>query len=271
MENPPRPAPGRAPLDAFLFDSKAGYCQHFSGAMAILLRMGGIPARVATGFSPGGLQKRQGEWVVRDTDAHSWVEAWFDGIGWVALDPTPPATPARSQIAAIQSTQAAATDPGSQILGTQTPDPQTGTKQRQDAQEPAGDAGSLNQGQPTWPIVVVAALLLLAAAALLYRRRRRAGLPPDTLLDRAIEELMVALRRSGHPQGPGTTLAKIESSLRLDGDAAAYVRCLRTSRYGREPAVPTTAQRRALRRQLTEGLGVTRRLRALWALPPWRR
>jgi LPXTG-motif cell wall-anchored protein len=189
----------------------------------------------------------------------------------VTLDPTPPATPARSQIAAIQTTQAAATDPGSQILGTQTPDPQAGTKQRQDPELPAGDAGALNGGPPIWPIAVAAALLLLAIAALLYRRRKRAGLPPETLLDRAIAELMVALRRSGHPQGPGTTLAKIETSLRLDGDAAAYVRCLRTSRYGREPAAPTMAQRRALRRQLTEGLGVTRRLRALWALPPWRR
>ncbi len=270
-ENPPRAAPGRAPLDAFLFDGKAGYCQHFSGAMAILLRMGGVPARVATGFSPGGFQKRQGEWVVRDTDAHSWVEAWFDGIGWVTFDPTPPATPARSQIAAIQSTQAPATDPGSQILGTQTPDPQTGTKQKQDAQEPAGSAGSLDQGPPVWPIVVPAALLLLAAAWLLYRRRKRAGLPPETLLDRAIAELMTALKRSGHPQRPDTTLAKIESSLRLDGDAAAYVRCLRTSRYGRQPAVPTNAQRRALRRQLAEGLGFSGRLRGLWALPPWRR
>ena len=89
------------PLEHFLFDTKAGYCQHFSGAMALLLRFGGIPARVATGFSPGGFRKRQGEWVVRDRDAHSWVEAWFDGIGWVTFDPTPTATPARSLIAAI--------------------------------------------------------------------------------------------------------------------------------------------------------------------------
>ena len=91
------------PLEHFLFESKAGYCQHFSGAMALLLRMGGVPARVATGFSPGGFRRRQGEWVVRDRDAHSWVEAWFDGIGWVTFDPTPSATPARSLIAAINA------------------------------------------------------------------------------------------------------------------------------------------------------------------------
>ena len=69
--------------------------------MALLLRMGGVPARVATGFSPGGYSKRKQAWIVRDTDAHSWVEAWFDGYGWVTLDPTPSDTPARSQIASI--------------------------------------------------------------------------------------------------------------------------------------------------------------------------
>ena len=102
-EVPPPPRQGRAPLDAFLFDSKAGYCQHFSGAMALLLRMGGIPARVVTGFSPGGYSKRKQAWIVRDTDAHSWVEVWFDAWGWVTFDPTPEATPARSQIAALEA------------------------------------------------------------------------------------------------------------------------------------------------------------------------
>ena len=86
-ERPTPPAAGRAPLDAFLFDTKEGYCQHFAGAMALLLRMGGVPARVATGFSPGGFSKRRDAWIVRDTDAHAWVEAWFDDLGWVTLRP----------------------------------------------------------------------------------------------------------------------------------------------------------------------------------------
>ena len=62
------------PLESFQLDSKAGYCQHFSGAMALLLRMGGIPTRVVTGFSPGGYSKSKRAWIVRDTDAHSWVD-----------------------------------------------------------------------------------------------------------------------------------------------------------------------------------------------------
>ena len=73
----PRGARRPAPLDYFLNDSHDGYCQHFAGAMALLLRMGGIPARVATGFSPGGYSERRKAWIVRDTDAHAWVEVWF--------------------------------------------------------------------------------------------------------------------------------------------------------------------------------------------------
>jgi transglutaminase-like putative cysteine protease len=107
-ERPAPVGPGEMPLEHFLFETKAGYCQHFSGAMALLLRFGGVPARVATGFSPGGFRTPPGEWVVRDRDAHSWVEAWFDGIGWVTFDPTPTATPARSLIAAIDEPDDAA-------------------------------------------------------------------------------------------------------------------------------------------------------------------
>src|ERR1700743_3981975 len=69
--------------------------------MALLLRMGGVAARVATGFTPGGYSAHQKQWIVRDTDAHAWDEVWFDGYGWVTIDPTPDASPARSQIAAL--------------------------------------------------------------------------------------------------------------------------------------------------------------------------
>src|SRR5206468_6751147 len=93
-ESPPRRS---APLAAFLLRDRRGYCQQFSGAMAMLLRMGGVPARVAAGFTPGIVdQSRGGDYVVRDIDAHSWVEAFFPGIGWVTFDPTPSIAPARS-------------------------------------------------------------------------------------------------------------------------------------------------------------------------------
>ena len=205
-EDPPAPAPGRAPLDAFLFDSKAGYCQHFSGAMAILLRMGGIPARVGSGFTPGGFARDEGEWIVRDTDAHSWVEAWFEGFGWVTFDPTPLATPARSQIAAIQSTQSAAQDSGDNGGASgNAADRQAGAKRNRDANEPgasanAGHAGG--GGLARWRLALGSLVLAALAAGLLVRRRRLAALGPDAALERALAQLQVALRRSGHTARP---------------------------------------------------------------------
>ncbi len=81
------------PLDAFLFEDREGSCQHFAGAAALLLRLAGVPARVAVGFAPG-VRDSDGRWVVRDSDAHAWVEVWYQGLGWVVFDPTPGATEA---------------------------------------------------------------------------------------------------------------------------------------------------------------------------------
>lgn len=85
------PSGGSAdPLDHFLFDSKKGHCEYFSTAMAVLLRVAGVPTRNVTGFV-GGTYNRFGKYYsVREGDAHSWVEAWIDGTGWKRFDPTPP-------------------------------------------------------------------------------------------------------------------------------------------------------------------------------------
>ena len=85
--HPPAPPVGEPALVDFITRTKSGYCQHFAGAMALMLRYLGIPARVAAGFSSGHYDN--GEWVVTDHDAHMWVEAWFRGWGWVPFDPTP--------------------------------------------------------------------------------------------------------------------------------------------------------------------------------------
>ncbi|HEX9598254.1 MAG TPA: transglutaminaseTgpA domain-containing protein [Gaiellaceae bacterium] len=83
----PGPTPGLPPLVGFVADTKTGYCQHFAGAMALMLRLLGIPARVAAGFLPGSYH---GDfWQVTDHDAHTWVEVWFRGFGWLPFDPTP--------------------------------------------------------------------------------------------------------------------------------------------------------------------------------------
>jgi transglutaminase-like putative cysteine protease len=87
--HPAKPPAGVPPLVDFLTRTQAGYCQHFAGAMALMLRYLGVPARVAAGFSSGQFDKSNGEWIVTDHDAHEWVEAWFQGWGWVPFDPTP--------------------------------------------------------------------------------------------------------------------------------------------------------------------------------------
>src|ERR1035441_7785651 len=77
------------PLAYFLFTRKKGHCEYFASAMAVMLRSLGIPARMATGFQSGVYNPLSDLWLVRATDAHSWVEAWIPGYGWTTFDPTP--------------------------------------------------------------------------------------------------------------------------------------------------------------------------------------
>jgi hypothetical protein len=87
-ETPPDAPFGEPPLVAFLKD-KRGYCQHYAGAMALMLRFVGVPARVAAGFTSGRWDSGRHEWTVTDHNAHTWVEVYFPGRGWLAFDPTP--------------------------------------------------------------------------------------------------------------------------------------------------------------------------------------
>jgi protein-glutamine gamma-glutamyltransferase len=88
-EQPPRPLPGVPALVDFVTRTREGYCQHYAGAMALMLRYLGIPARVAAGFTSGRYDVDQGTWTVTDRNAHTWVEVWFPGYGWLPFDPTP--------------------------------------------------------------------------------------------------------------------------------------------------------------------------------------
>ncbi len=270
-EDPADVLPGRSTLDAFLFDTRSGYCQHFSGAMALLLRMGGIPTRVVTGFSPGGYSKSKRAWIVRDTDAHSWVEAWFDDWGWVTFDPTPADTPARSQIAALERAPEAGSDRGDAASGEGGSAARIGVRPDLLGTQsgPGAAAGGDEGGASRWWLVpvVLLALLLLAWSVLRWRRR---SLGPAEALDRAVAELEAALRRAGRPATAGTTLTQLEQRLGRTPEAAAYLRALRAGRYAPAAPPPTSGGRRALRRELASGRGPGGRLRALWALPPWR-
>jgi hypothetical protein len=81
--------PGDDPLGHFLFETRAGHCEYFASAMAIMLRTLGIPSREVNGFLPGEYNDLGGDYIVRASDAHSWMEVYFPGLGWQVFDPTP--------------------------------------------------------------------------------------------------------------------------------------------------------------------------------------
>jgi hypothetical protein len=84
----PVPPEGRDAVDHFLFETDVGFCEQFASATAIMLRTLGIPARVVVGFTPGNLSEFTGFYNVRASDAHMWVEVYFDTLGWYEFDPT---------------------------------------------------------------------------------------------------------------------------------------------------------------------------------------
>ncbi|HEY6353155.1 MAG TPA: DUF3488 and transglutaminase-like domain-containing protein, partial [Burkholderiaceae bacterium] len=90
---PPRLAAD--PVDGFLFDTKRGFCGHYASAFATLMRAAQIPARVVTGYQGGTYNRFADYWILRQSDAHAWVEVWMEGNGWVRVDPTAAIAPER--------------------------------------------------------------------------------------------------------------------------------------------------------------------------------
>jgi protein-glutamine gamma-glutamyltransferase len=254
------------PLMGFLQDDKRGYCQQFSGTMALMLRMAGIPARVAAGFSPGSYNKDTREYRVRDLDAHSWVEVWFPGIGWVPFDPTPARSPAQSQSSAL-ATSAAAADAGEvkNVRGGVAASDRT-----TDSSSAGGDAGGAGWILPSLILLLVVLPLATGAVLIGVRVARTRLLTPDEMAEVQLSELRRALVRLGWELPDSTTLLGLERRLgRLAGPSSqAYAGALRAHRYDRRaPEGPTLHDRRALRRELSRG-GVVERLQGFLAIPP---
>jgi transglutaminase-like putative cysteine protease len=86
--NVPVPPDNRDVSDYFLFDLRRGYCDYYATAMVVLSRAAGLPARLATGFAPGKFDPESATFTVTAADAHSWVEVYFPGYGWVEFEPT---------------------------------------------------------------------------------------------------------------------------------------------------------------------------------------
>ena len=164
---PPASPPGTWRMVYFLTQSHRGYCQYFASAMGAMLRTLGIPARLVSGYGPGTAEAnaRPGtrENVVTTSDAHTWVEAYFPGYGWIPFEPTPPSaqgvyTPFLRGSAAVNGGPAtgptAAPGPASSRPGFQDPEGLS-----------AGGGGSAHRVAPLAVLGLVAAGLLLLVAS----------------------------------------------------------------------------------------------------------
>ena len=89
------PALGRNPVDAFLFDTKRGFCEHYASAFAVMMRAAGIPSRIVLGYQGGEINPMGAYMIVRQADAHAWTEVWLPERGWYRLDPTAAVAPER--------------------------------------------------------------------------------------------------------------------------------------------------------------------------------
>lgn len=159
-------------VDQFLFDTKQGYCNHFSSAMVVLLRAADVPARWVKGFAPGEteLENDQYNVTVRNADAHSWVEVYFNDIGWIPFEPTP----GFSNPTPIEREE---TQADSEEDTSSAPLPSSDNRRNLEARDPSAptssgekDAQSSDTGN-RWVWWTVAILLLTGWAVWTFRRR----------------------------------------------------------------------------------------------------
>jgi transglutaminase-like putative cysteine protease len=242
-EHPPAPT-SNPPLVDFVEVSRAGYCQHYAGAMAVMLRMLGIPARVAVGFTSGTW--KAGVWTVTDHQAHAWVEAWFAGFGWMTFDPTP----GRGSLSAVYTLASDSAD-AVRALGTGrfldvTPTTPSLTPDTPSASTPVTE----ERGVPWWIVALlclpVAAAALIVAGKRLRRARRLRRREPRLLAAGVRAELVGALVDRGADVDPGATTAMLrEASQRvLRLPTGALTEALAEARFG-PPERAEAAARRA--------------------------
>jgi protein-glutamine gamma-glutamyltransferase len=285
-ESPPLPG-GIPPLVAFLRDQH-GYCQHYAGAMALMLRYLGIPARVAVGFTSGSLADDKQTWTVTDHDAHAWVEVWFKGWGWLPFDPTP----ARGRLSSPYSYGGINFDAAGagRVLDASTfggEAAQLAARLRGLSERQAGDQFRPDGGGGVGPIVrergasLIKLLAILAAAAaagiVLVKRvvrgrryltrdaRRLAGACRQELAD-FLADQGIELPRSATPRELARELDRM-----LGVDARPFAAALAAARYA-PPRGSLAAGRqvrqelRGLRRAIRGRLGVPRRMRGTVSL-----
>jgi Transglutaminase-like superfamily len=273
-----------SPYAAFLFKTQTGYCQHFAGAMAVLLRFNGIPARVAVGFTAGE-KAGDGTFVVTRQDAHAWVEVYFPGVGWVSFDPTPGRT---IPVPGASSASAGFVEPGpggDAVAADRTADTGPGRGLDPGGALPREGAGPVKTaGQPLvssapvpWlPVTAALAVVLVGwpAGRIVVRRR---GLRRGSCAERLSASLALVhndLRDHGVHVPPSQTLDETARLLKthLGLDACPLMERVQAVFYGGRAATPedlakVAAFRRELRRRMRARGGRVRAVLALYGVP----
>jgi transglutaminase-like putative cysteine protease len=279
-EQPRASGAGLPPLAWFVAEGKSGYCQHFAGAMALMLRMLGVPARVAAGFTSG--KREDGGWTVTDHNAHAWVEAWFPGYGWLAFDPTPGRGSLTGDYSA-SSTGFNARDAAEAFGGGAAGGATTGGAQQLQLLERErllalreAQAAQQDDGRSSlWLLLLlaVAAVAVIALAKLVRRRARYLTRDPRRIASAARHELADFLADQGIAVGASATPDELRELVRIElgRDAQGFADALAEARFGppaasREAADLVRRELRTLLRSLRRSLGRSARVRGLLAL-----
>jgi hypothetical protein len=262
-EERPLRASDAPPLVDFVLASKAGYCQQFAGAMAVMLRLLGVPARVAVGFTSGAYV--EGRWRVTDHNAHAWVEAWFPGHGWVPFDPTPGRGRFAGQYSFASENAAVLAALGRGELGG------VGGTSGRGLTDTAGPVPSFGGAErPSLGVLALllgaAALAAVAATKEAVRRSRYLARDPRRMAAASRRELEAFLRDQGVGVPAGATLDDLRELVRVELglDGSSFVAAAARARFG--PPAGAAVAARSARRELR---ALVRRMRA--SLSPWAR
>jgi transglutaminase-like putative cysteine protease len=252
------PLLGDNPVDQFLYETRAGFCEHFSSAFVVLMRAAGVPARVVTGYQGGDINPVDGYMTVRQSDAHAWAEVWLGPRGWIRVDPTAAVAPERvrrslasaipprpplgiegldglinfstdrdGMLAQLRYRLSAVNNGWNQWVLNYTPERQRNV------------VNSLTAGLSNWrSLAVLAASAALLWAARVLRVRRRTD-PIDALystLCKRLAQLGYARLPGEGPTAYATRLAAADLAPARQRALAEFLRCYSAYRYG--PAAP---------------------------------
>ncbi|MGY5882186.1 transglutaminaseTgpA domain-containing protein [Modestobacter lacusdianchii] len=247
---------------------RRGYCEQYAGAMAVLVRAAGVPARVVLGYTPGRERGEDDARVVTTDDGHAWVEVWFAGLGWIPFDPTPIAANRAVPLPWAPRSEAitdAVSDPATPSAEAPVPAGPTAQLDRDDQQVPlALPTDAEPSSLLPWLAGAAGVLLLVAVAGvpLLARRRLRRARLADGRAAALWDELLDTTTDLGIEVAGASTARQLARQLaeRLSGAEPAAVAGLRTLALAEERSVygPPT-DRPGPDPQLTEALGTVRR------------